>query len=186
MINADVGDTVQKVQRQPSLRGQRRACGPGRPGRPSASCCRARPAPSSRRPGDRGRGLWPRVSCGAARRAGGLAPAARAMRQGPARARPLPGPRTYRGPVLPHQPAVVAEERQDADEEHGGHEEQEEHVELGARVRQLVLRGEERRGSRGRPARVGPLRASRPAPRTTLRGGKQAPPRGSLTHIGGR
>lgn len=46
---------------------------------------------------------------------------------------------TYRGPVLPHEPQMVAEEGQDADAEHGRHEKQEQDVEFGGRVFQLAL-----------------------------------------------
>lgn len=42
-------------------------------------------------------------------------------------------------PVLSHQPQMVAEKRHDADKEQGGHKEEEEDVELGVFVRELVL-----------------------------------------------
>lgn len=53
---------------------------------------------------------------------------------------------TYGGPVLPDQPQVVAEEGQDADAEHGRHKEEEQDVEFGVSVWQLVLR---KRGKEG-------------------------------------
>ena len=58
---------------------------------------------------------------------------------------------TYSRPVPAHQPQVVAEEGQDTDAEHGRHEEQEQNVEFGVCVRQLVLgrrRDRERRERR--------------------------------------
>lgn len=51
---------------------------------------------------------------------------------------------TYGGPVLSHKPEMVAEKRQDADEEHGRHKKQKQHVEFGVSVRQLILEGRER------------------------------------------
>lgn len=51
---------------------------------------------------------------------------------------------TYSGPVLSHKPEMVAEKRQDADEEHGRHKKQKQHVEFGVSVRQLILEGRER------------------------------------------
>lgn len=53
------------------------------------------------------------------------------------------------GPVLPHQPQMVAEEGQNADAEHGRHKEKEQDVEFGRAFGQLVL-GE---GGRGRAER---------------------------------
>lgn len=47
---------------------------------------------------------------------------------------------TQGGPVLTDQPAVVDEERRQADREHGGREEEEEDVELGLCVREAVLK----------------------------------------------
>lgn len=52
---------------------------------------------------------------------------------------------TYCCSIFPHQPAVVAEQREHADEEHCGHKEKEEHVELCTRLLQFVLRKEEGR-----------------------------------------
>lgn len=55
---------------------------------------------------------------------------------------------TYSGSVLSHQPQVVAEQRADADAEEGGHDEEEQDVELGVRVGQLLLqKWEEIRGN---------------------------------------
>jgi len=48
---------------------------------------------------------------------------------------------TQSGPVLADQPAVVGEERRQADGEHGRREEQEHDVELGLRVREPILAG---------------------------------------------
>lgn len=50
----------------------------------------------------------------------------------------------YSGPVLSHKPEMVAEKRQDADEEHGRHKKQKQHVEFGVSVGQLILEREER------------------------------------------
>lgn len=47
--------------------------------------------------------------------------------------------RTDSRPVLPHEPQVVAEKGDDADEEQGRHKEEEQDVELGVRVGQLFL-----------------------------------------------
>lgn len=46
---------------------------------------------------------------------------------------------TYGGPVFPNKPQMVAEQRQNADAEHRRHEKQEQDVEFGVSVRQLVL-----------------------------------------------
>lgn len=46
---------------------------------------------------------------------------------------------TYSRSVLSHEPQVVAEQRADADEEEGGHDEEEQDVELGVRVGELFL-----------------------------------------------
>lgn len=46
---------------------------------------------------------------------------------------------TYGGPVFSNQPQMVAEQRQDADAEHRRHEKQEQDVEFGVSVQQLVL-----------------------------------------------
>lgn len=46
---------------------------------------------------------------------------------------------TYSGPVLDDEPDVVGEKRHDADEEHGRHKEEEQHVEFRMNVRQLIL-----------------------------------------------
>ena len=42
---------------------------------------------------------------------------------------------TYSGPVLSHEPEMVAEKRQDADEEQRRHEKQKQDVEFGVCVR---------------------------------------------------
>lgn len=46
---------------------------------------------------------------------------------------------TYSGPVLSYEPQMVAEEGQNTDAEHGRHKEQEQDMEFGVSVRQLVL-----------------------------------------------
>lgn len=46
---------------------------------------------------------------------------------------------TYSRSVLSHEPQVVAEQRADADEEEGGHDEEEQDVELCVRVGELFL-----------------------------------------------
>lgn len=46
---------------------------------------------------------------------------------------------TYSRSVLPHKPQVVAEQRADADAEEGGHDEEEQDVELGVCVGELLL-----------------------------------------------
>lgn len=50
---------------------------------------------------------------------------------------------TYSRSVLPHKPQVVAEQRADADAEEGGHDEEEQDVELGVRVGKLFLKKRE-------------------------------------------
>lgn len=49
---------------------------------------------------------------------------------------------TYGGSVLPDEPQVVTEQRQDADEEHGRHEKQKQDVEFGVCVWKLFLKRE--------------------------------------------
>ena len=52
---------------------------------------------------------------------------------------------TYSGPVLPHEPEMVAEKWQDADEEQRRHEKQKQDVEFGVRVGQLFLQREKKK-----------------------------------------
>ncbi len=52
---------------------------------------------------------------------------------------------TYSGPVLSHEPQVVAEKWQDADKEQRRHEKEKQDVEFGMRVRQLFLQTEKKR-----------------------------------------
>lgn len=46
---------------------------------------------------------------------------------------------TYSGPVLPHEPQVVAEEGQNTDAEHGRHKKEKQDMEFGVSVWQLIL-----------------------------------------------
>lgn len=46
---------------------------------------------------------------------------------------------TYSGPVLPNQPQMVAKEGQNTDAEHSCHKEEEQDVEFGVSIGQLVL-----------------------------------------------
>ena len=52
---------------------------------------------------------------------------------------------TYSGSVFPYKPQVVAEEGQNTDAEHGRHKKEEQHVEFGTSVRQLILTGTKKR-----------------------------------------
>lgn len=73
---------------------------------------------------------------------------------------------TQGGPVLTDQPAVVDEERRQADREHGGREEEEEDVELGLRVREAVLQVRRGAGQRSAKEQSGEELGSQEGPST--------------------
>lgn len=80
--------------------------------------------------------------------------------------RRVKAPPTQGGPVLTDQPAVVDEERRQADREHGGREEEEEDVELGLRVREAVLKVRRGAGQRSAKEQSGEELGSREGPST--------------------